>query len=55
MKYVYRAFLAGVLGLWALSAWSGWEIGPRKRGFLPASVRQSPGGYRAYNYWRGGK
>jgi hypothetical protein len=52
---VYRLFVAAVLGLWSLAAWSGWEIGAPKRGFLPAGVRQSPGGYRSYGYWRGGK
>ena len=55
MRHAYRLFVAAVLGLWSLAAWSGWEMGGPKRGFLPASVRQSPGGYRSYGYWRGGK
>jgi hypothetical protein len=55
MKFLYRIFMAGVMGLWALSAWSGWEIGSRQRGHIPQSVRQSPGGYRSYHYWGGGK
>jgi hypothetical protein len=55
MRYAYRLFVAAMLGLWSLAAWSGWEMGAPKRGFLPASVRQSPGGYRSYGYWRGGK
>ncbi len=37
------------------SAWRGWEIGAGKRGLIPASVRQAPGGYRSFTYWRGGK
>lgn len=55
MRNAFRVFVAAVLGLWSLAAWSGWEVGSAKRGFIPASVRQSPGGYRSYGYWRGGK
>jgi hypothetical protein len=53
-----RAFLVyglGVLGLWLVTTWQGYELGSTKSGLLPQSVRQSPGGYRSYNYWRGGK
>jgi hypothetical protein len=44
-----------VVTLYGVAAWRGWEMGSPKRGFIPQSVRQSPGGYRSYNYWRGGK
>jgi hypothetical protein len=51
----YGVFAALVLTLYGMAAWKGWEIGSPKRGFIPASVRQAPGGYRSYGYWRGGK
>jgi hypothetical protein len=55
MRSGYAIFALGVLGLYGMSAWRGWEIGAEKRGVIPASVRQSPGGYRSFTYWRGGK
>ena len=55
MKKAFLAYAAMVLALYATASWRGWEIGSPKRGFVPQSVRQSPGGYRSYNYWRGGK
>jgi hypothetical protein len=55
MKTAYTFFALIVLGGYALATWRGWDFGTPKRGFVPASVRQSPGGYRSYNYWRGGK
>ncbi len=48
--------LDGALGL--LVAEGGFvhqEIGAPRRGVIPQSVRTSPGGYRSFNYWRGGK
>jgi hypothetical protein len=53
-----RGFLVYGLMVVALSgyaSWKGWTLNSPKRGFIPQSVRQSPGGYRSYNYWRGGK
>jgi len=55
MRRIYPFYAFGILVLYATSAWSGWEIGAPRRGFMPAGVRQSPGGYRSYSYWRGGK
>jgi hypothetical protein len=55
MKRAYLTYLLGVLGLYGTSAWNGWELGGGKRGLIPASVRQAPGGYRSYSYWGGGK
>jgi hypothetical protein len=55
MKAAYTVFALLVLGGYSLAAWRGWDLGTSRRGFVPASVRQSPGGYRSYNYWRGGK
>jgi hypothetical protein len=34
---------------------TGWEPFASKRGHIPASIRQAPGGYRSFVYWRGGK
>lgn len=55
MRKAYAVYALAILGLYGLATWRGWEIGVGKRGLIPASVRQSPGGYRSYNYWRGGK
>jgi hypothetical protein len=51
----YRLFLAGVFGLYLASAWGGWELFADKRGHIPPEARQQAGGYRSYQYWRGGK
>lgn len=51
----YGLFALAILGLYGMSAWNGWEVGSAKRGLIPASARQAPGGYRSYGYWRGGK
>ena len=51
----YRLFAVVVLALYSMAAWKGWEMGGAKRGFIPADARQSPGGYRSYGFWRGGK
>ena len=54
MKRAYLIYGLAVLGLWSVATASGWELGGH-RGHIPQSVRQSPGGYRSYNYWGGGK
>lgn len=55
MRRAYAGYALAIFALYGLAAWKGWEVGAEKRGLIPASVRQSPGGYRSYNYWRGGK
>ena len=55
MRRVFTAYAAFVLVLYVVSAVKGWEIGSPRRGVIPQSVRTSPGGYRSFNYWRGGK
>ena len=55
MRQVYAAYALAILGLYGAASWLGWELFPARRGFIPASVRQAPGGYRSYGYWRGGK
>ena len=32
----------------------GWGFDPAERSQIPASVRQSPGGYRSYHFWHRG-
>lgn len=55
MRRLYAFYTLGILTLYGVAAWSGWEPLSPKRGFVPANVRQAPGGYRSYGYWRGGK
>jgi hypothetical protein len=55
MKSLFAAYAMFVVGTYALSTWRGWEMGSAKRGFIPQSVRQQPGGYRSWGFWRGGK
>jgi len=35
-------------------ALTGTEFGDPERDFVPADVRQSPGGYRSFHYWHSG-
>jgi hypothetical protein len=51
----YTAYALAVLVLWTVATVRGWDFGAEKRGFIPQNVRQSAGGYRSFNYWRGGK
>jgi hypothetical protein len=51
----YTVYAAVLVALWAASAWKGWDFPVTRKGFIPADVRQAPGGYRSFNYWRGGK
>ncbi len=55
MRRLYAVFALAVGALYAAASWQGWGFADSRRGIIPASVRQSPGGYRSYNYWRGGK
>ena len=55
MKRVFLAYLGVVLGAYSWAAYRGFELGSPQRGFIPAGVRQQPGGYRSFGYWRGGK
>jgi hypothetical protein len=56
---IYLLLGAGVLLLYGVAAWSGWELSTSQRQVLPADVRNSPGGYRSFHFWhsgyRGGK
>ena len=55
MTRAYTVFAMLVLGLYGFASWRGWEMRSSRRGFIPASVRQSPGGYRSFVFWGGGK
>jgi hypothetical protein len=55
MRTAYAIFALALLGLYGVASLRGFELGAGKRGVIPASVRQSPGGYRSFTYWRGGK
>ena len=55
MKRAFTVYAVLVLALYSVATMRGWELGSPRRGFIPQSVRSSPGGYRTYNYWRGGK
>ncbi len=50
----YRNLAIILLGLYAAAAFSGWEMGGTERQEIPASVRNSPGGYRSYHFWYSG-
>ncbi len=55
MRRLYAVYALSILTLTGAATWAGWEPFAAKRGLIPASVRQAPGGYRSYGYWRGGK
>lgn len=55
MKRVFLIWSGLVLGGYVMAASQGWELGGGKTGRIDPSVRNSPGGYRSYHFWRGGK
>ncbi len=55
MRRLYAVFALSIVVLYGLAAWRGWGLTPARRGLVPADVRQAPGGYRSYSFWRGGK
>jgi hypothetical protein len=50
----HALFGAGILATYLWTALSGWEPARAERGFIPSSVRSSPGGFRSYHYVHGG-
>jgi hypothetical protein len=44
----------GLLVLYAVAAFTGWEPGTPGRERIPADVRHSPGGYRSFHFWHAG-
>ena len=52
-RNLYGLFGVASLALWLVAAESGWA--PSSPAYkLPASVRQSPGGYRSFHFWHSG-
>ena len=56
-KYLYLIFGLIVIGSYAYADLRGLEFRQTKKGFVPQSVRGSPGGARSFWYsgYRGGK
>lgn len=50
----YGAIGVSVLVTYLLAGFFGWHLGDTERDQLPAGVRSSPGGYRAYHLWHSG-
>jgi hypothetical protein len=57
MRRLYPIYALAWLVLYTAATWAGWSPGATRSGrtVVPPSVRQAPGGYRNYGYWRGGK
>jgi hypothetical protein len=52
-RILYGACSAASLVVWLVAAETGWS--PASTAYtLPASVRQSPGGYRSFHFWHSG-
>jgi len=52
---MYRGFAIAVVLLYSVAAFRGVGWTSPKRGLIPKEARMLPGGYRSYQYWRGGK
>jgi hypothetical protein len=53
-KSPYGYFCGALLFFLFLFELRGWGFDPGDRHQIPASVRQSPGGYRSYHFWHRG-
>jgi hypothetical protein len=54
LSKLYLLVGGALILLYALAAWSGWEVTTAPRQVLPADVRNSPGGYRSFHFWHSG-
>jgi hypothetical protein len=54
MIRIYVGLAAGALTLYLLAGVFGWDVKSSQRDRVPGTVRNSPGGYRAYHFWHGG-
>lgn len=54
MRRLYQLFGGGLLLLYGIAEWTGWEMSSGARGAIPPSAR-NVGGYRSYHSWSGGK
>ncbi len=50
----YLIFGVGTTALYGLMNTMGWELGTPERDTIPASARNSPGGYRSFHFWHAG-
>jgi hypothetical protein len=51
----YGVIVLAVIGFWAFSGFTGRVIGSSSsHDSIPAGVRSSPGGYRAFHFWHSG-
>lgn len=52
---VYGALTAAALGAWLYAGVTGWvPFTDSERATVPAGIRSSPGGYRAFHFWHSG-
>jgi len=51
---IYSALGAAMVAGYMAIAVTGWEPMAPEQQVLPASVRQSPGGYRSFHFWHSG-
>jgi hypothetical protein len=51
---IYAAVAGVVLVLYLVAGVVGWDVKSSERDRVPGSVRNSPGGYRAYHFWHSG-
>ncbi len=55
---MFNKFFLGLAALAILGyggvAMTGMEFGDTERDFVPADVRQAPGGYRSFHFWHSG-
>ena len=55
MRRIFQVFGGSLLLVYALAAFSGWEMpGNAQRNTLPPGARNA-GGYRTWHFWSGGK
>ncbi|HYM61691.1 MAG TPA: hypothetical protein VEZ11_12470 [Thermoanaerobaculia bacterium] len=54
MHKFYAVIASGLLLVYSTATLRGWEFTATKRETIPASVRNSPGGYRSYHFWHSG-
>jgi hypothetical protein len=51
---IYAALGAALIFGYVSTSLLGWEWGNPERQMIPASARQSPGGYRSFHFWHSG-
>ncbi|HEU4386529.1 MAG TPA: hypothetical protein VFV34_01945 [Blastocatellia bacterium] len=51
---IYVVIGAVLLLFFAVATFTGVELGNPDRQFVPADVRNSPGGYRSFHFWHFG-